>query len=168
MPREAWAAITLFGFLVPGCFETVIGVFSMPASMALCIASQNVSGGDVAARGGSYCADEPRRRPNFGRSSCSFWTISFPRFSTSQSAMSFRGIETHRKPCRSPRKLAVSLFVSRDVRRARKVSAALAERVMSCQPAGPTKLRPSRLCSANTICGFKIMDYRATKQLLSE
>jgi hypothetical protein len=96
----------------------------------------------VAACGGGYCADEPKRRPNFGRSSCSFWTISFPRFSTSRcsatspSSMSFRGIETCRKPCRSPRKLEVSLFASRGVRRARKVSAALAKRVLSCQRAG--------------------------------
>jgi hypothetical protein len=28
----------LFGFLVPGCFETTVGVFSSPASIALCTA----------------------------------------------------------------------------------------------------------------------------------
>jgi hypothetical protein len=34
---------TTFGFLVPGFFETTVGAFSSPASIALCIAAQNAS-----------------------------------------------------------------------------------------------------------------------------
>jgi hypothetical protein len=33
----------LFGFLVPGFLETTLGVFSSPASIALCIAMRNAS-----------------------------------------------------------------------------------------------------------------------------
>jgi hypothetical protein len=57
-------------------------------------------------------------------------------------------------------------FTRRETRR--KVSAALAERGYVASTGNATKLRPSRLCSANTICCFKIMDYRATKRLLNE